>query len=350
MEVLDHLAVALGLATLAGLNLYLVVFVTGLAIRFQWVELFAQHEILMPLAHPAVIAVSGGLFLIEALADKVPWLDSLWDSVHTFIRPTGGALLAISALGETKPEFSVIVALVAGGTTLVSHSFKSGSRLLVNSSPEPASNTIVSLTEDVAVIGGFALMAAHPRIAACVFVVFLIIAIYLLPKFYRRITGFYWLVSKTIGGWIDSSGQNREPGLKPEEDMALMNHFQSTSPPRILWTAGAVTGRIKGLEGVNIRPFCRGKLVGVDSNGERRLYFVGRRLSGIFCLDLNCKDCTLSHEARTFCDYISIYDRQRAFIAEFRIPSGNDSLAAKVFQEMRSLKHDGETTPPPLPA
>ncbi len=286
MEVLDHLAVALGLATLAGLNLYLITFVTGLAIRFQWVELFSQHEILTPLAHPAVLAVSGSLFLLEALADKIPWVDSFWDTVHTFIRPTGGALLAVSALGETKPEYSIIVALVAGGTTFVSHSFKAGSRLVVNSSPEPVSNSLASVTEDAAVLGGFALMAMNPRIAACVFVIFLILAIYSLPKLFRRLTGFYWLVSKTIGGWLDSTQQNIQPDLTPDEDMALQHHFQG-APPQILWTADAVTGRIRGLEGVTIRPFTRGKLVGVTQNdGEHHLYFVGRRLTGNFCLDL----------------------------------------------------------------
>jgi len=343
MEVLDHLAVALGLATLAGVNLYLVTFVAGLAIRFQWVELFAQHEILMPLAHPAVLAVSGTLFVVEAMADKVPWLDSLWDSVHTVIRPMGGALLAISALGQTKPEFSVIIALLAGGTTLVSHSFKSGSRLLVNSSPEPASNTVVSVTEDVAVLGGFALMAVNPRIAACVFIVFLIIAILLLPRLYRRITGFYWLLSRTIGGWMDPNKPIVDPGLSNEEDMALVNHC--TGPkPRVLWTVAAVTGRIRGeaVAKLNVRPFCRGKLVGVEMGGERKLYFVGRRLSGLFCIDLNCQGSSLSHEARTFCEFISIYDRENGFLAEFRIPGGK---GAHAFQQLRDLKHSSPALP-----
>src|SRR3569623_714836 len=100
MDILQELGVALGLASLAGINLYLTVLLAGLAIRFNLLHLATQYHSLEVLGHPAVIAVAGILYLMEFCADKVPWVDTLWDSVHTVIRPVGGTLLALQALGE----------------------------------------------------------------------------------------------------------------------------------------------------------------------------------------------------------------------------------------------------------
>ena len=114
MDVLDQFAVALGFATLAGLNLYLTVLVTGMAIQFQWIALLPKYESLAVLGEPAVLIAAGALFLLEFFADKVPWVDSLWDVFHTLVRPVGGALLALQAIGGTTPAFDVVIALVAG--------------------------------------------------------------------------------------------------------------------------------------------------------------------------------------------------------------------------------------------
>ena len=100
------LGVALGLAALAGINLYLTVFVTGLAINQHWITLSSQYQSLEVLAHPVVITVAGIFYLLEFFADKIPWVDSAWDAVHTVIRPIGGALLAIRVLGHTSPTVS----------------------------------------------------------------------------------------------------------------------------------------------------------------------------------------------------------------------------------------------------
>src|SRR4051812_18434407 len=124
MVTLQTLGAALGLATLAGLNLYLTVFATGLAIQMQWIDVSQTYPQLAILAHPAILAISGTLFLLQFFADKVPWVDSLWDAVYTFIRPVGGAFLAIKVLGTPDPVFDVIVALLAGGATFAAHSMK----------------------------------------------------------------------------------------------------------------------------------------------------------------------------------------------------------------------------------
>jgi len=171
VEKLDLLAVALGLATLAGVNLYLTVFATGLAIHFHWITLAPQYQSLEVLGNPWIISIAGVLYLLEFFADKIPWVDSIWDAVHTVIRPIGGALLAIQVLGHPSPAFTVIVALLAGGTSLLTHTAKAATRLASNTSPEPISNIGLSLGEDAAVLGGLTLIHFAPLLALIVFLI-----------------------------------------------------------------------------------------------------------------------------------------------------------------------------------
>jgi hypothetical protein len=190
VSVIDQLGVALGLATLAGVNLYLTVLVAGLAIRFDWVGLSGSYEQLSVLGNGWVLGVAGVMFVIQFFADKVPWLDSLWDAVHTVIRPAGGVLIALAALGKMDPAILTIGALLAGGASLATHGTKAGIRALLNLSPEPVSNSVASVTEDGLVLGGLGLIGLFPAVA---FVVFLIIAVlcaafafWLWRKIFRR--------------------------------------------------------------------------------------------------------------------------------------------------------------------
>ena len=112
------LGVALGLASLAGINLYLTVFVTGLAVRMDWVALPQALAGLDVLGDPIIIGVAGFLYLIEFFADKIPWIDTAWDAAHTFIRPVGAAALAVAALGNARPGFVIVAALLAGGDSV----------------------------------------------------------------------------------------------------------------------------------------------------------------------------------------------------------------------------------------
>ena len=173
VDQLKLLGVALGLACLAGVNLYLTVFVTGLAINQHWIVLGPAYQSLAILGSPLILWISGTLYVLEFFADKIPWVDSAWDTVHTIIRPIGGALLAIRVLGQTTPAFDVVVALAAGGASLVTHSAKASTRLVTNASPEPFSNIGLSLLEDVAVLGGLALIHYNPLWALVVFVLLL---------------------------------------------------------------------------------------------------------------------------------------------------------------------------------
>ncbi|MDB6138409.1 MAG: hypothetical protein JWO94_1481 [Verrucomicrobiaceae bacterium] len=185
MHILEHLGLALGLASIAGVNLYLTVLLTGLAVHFNLLHLAEQNQEFATLGHPWVLAVAGVLYALEFCADKVPWLDSAWDAVHTFIRPIGGALLGIQAMGSMPPHLQVIAGLLAGGAALTTHSAKAGTRLVINHSPEPASNIAMSLAEDIAVGGSTLLIFSHPVVALGLFSVTLVTLWFLVPKLFR---------------------------------------------------------------------------------------------------------------------------------------------------------------------
>jgi len=182
VSIFDQLGVALGLASLAGVNLYLTVLVTGLAIRFGWIDLAAAHDSLAVLGNGWVLGIAGTLFVIEFFADKVPWVDSSWDALHTLIRPVGGTLLALGALGDMNPALLTIGALVGGGAALTTHAAKAGTRVLVNMSPEPFSNSVASVAEDGLVLGGLGLIAGAPVVAFFVFVAVMIVAVIIVRK------------------------------------------------------------------------------------------------------------------------------------------------------------------------
>jgi hypothetical protein len=181
------LGAALGLAVASGLSLYGTVFVAGLAIRLGWVHLAPAWASLEALADPIVLGVSGVLFAIELLADKIPLVDSLWDAVHTVIRPIGGALVATRALGELSPSAQVLAFLLLGGATLATHAAKASTRLVVNASPEPVSNILVSLTENGLVVGAVWMALAHPVLALGVGLIAVVAAVTLTVWLARRV-------------------------------------------------------------------------------------------------------------------------------------------------------------------
>lgn len=156
MDVLITLGRTLGFSFAAGLNLYATVAVLGLASRYGWVDLPPQFRIF---DNDFVIIAALAMYVIEFFADKIPWVDTLWDGIHTAIRPLGGALIAVATLGEASPTVEGLVALLGGAVAASSHVTKAGTRAIANASPEPFSNWILSFVEDVFVIGlGFVTM------------------------------------------------------------------------------------------------------------------------------------------------------------------------------------------------
>ncbi|MBY0375461.1 MAG: DUF4126 domain-containing protein [Bryobacteraceae bacterium] len=189
MSALEILGTATSLSLLAGWRLYATVLAVGLAVRFDWWRLPEKLNNLNVLAKDWVLVVAGLGFLCEFFADKIPWLDSIWDSVHTFVRPVGGALVAWSLISPQDHEMQVIYFLLGGGMALLSHATKATTRAVVNQSPEPFSNIAVSLVEDAAVAGGIWLTMTHPLIVlgiSLVLTVFFIWLIHRLWRFFRR--------------------------------------------------------------------------------------------------------------------------------------------------------------------
>ena len=122
----------------------------GLAARFGWVALPEQFQVFN---NPWVIGLASVLYVVEFFADKIPWVDTMWDAVHTFVRPVGGALIAVAALGDASPTVEGLVALLGGAVAAGSHATKAGTRVAANASPEPFSNWALSIIEDIFVVG-----------------------------------------------------------------------------------------------------------------------------------------------------------------------------------------------------
>ena len=184
MGIIQLLGSTLGLGLVSGINLYATVLVVGLGIRLELITLRPELHQLEVLANPVVIVVAGLIFVVEFLADKIKWIDSIWDAVHTFIRPLGAALIGAAALGEVSPE-SVVIALLCGGVALSGHSTKAGLRLLVNHSPEPFSNIALSLIEDVLVVLGTYVAVQHPYVMLIIVALFVTAFLWFAPKAFR---------------------------------------------------------------------------------------------------------------------------------------------------------------------
>lgn len=186
--VLQSVALASLLAWASGIRLYLVVFAVGLAGYLDYVDLPPGLEVLQ---NPWVIGAAGFMVLMEFFADKVPWIDSTWDAVHTFIRIPAGALLAAGATGDTVNAITVAAGLLGGTITAGTHFTKASSRALINTSPEPVSNWAASFTEDAVVLGAIWFAFAHPVIFLGMFAVFVLVMIWLIPKLWRGIGMFF---------------------------------------------------------------------------------------------------------------------------------------------------------------
>ena len=182
MGTIEALSLAMGTAWTSGINLYATVAALGIARQLELIQLPHNLEVL---AHPAVIAIACIMYFIEFLADKVPYLYSGWDAVHTFIRVPAGAVLAARALGDMNPVLE-LAAMLAGGTiALAAHGTKATARLAINASPEPFTNWTASVIEDVAVLSGIWVIFNHPLLMVIFVVVFVALGVWLVPKIFR---------------------------------------------------------------------------------------------------------------------------------------------------------------------
>lgn len=179
MSAVELVALAASVSLLAGWRLYLVVFATGLSMKFGWIALPDQLRALDVLANNWIVGIAGVGALGEFFADKIAWVDSAWDAVHSVIRPIGGALLSLAIVDSADPSWQVASFLLGGGAAFIAHAGKAGARTLVNASPEPFSNIVVSTAEDVATGGLFALAIANPIAAALIAIILVLLSLWL---------------------------------------------------------------------------------------------------------------------------------------------------------------------------
>jgi len=216
-QIAEIIALSMGVAWASGINLYAAILMLGLMGSSGNMVLPANLQILM---NPLVIFAAGAMYLVEFVADKVPGVDTSWDTLHTFIRIPAGAALAAGAVGEVDPTVSLAVAIVGGGIAAGAHATKAGSRVLINSSPEPFSNWVASVSEDILVIGGLWTALHYPLVFVAFLIIFILLMLWILPKIWR---GIRWILRSLIN--LFSRGNN----VPPPPDFKLEEKFPSLS-------------------------------------------------------------------------------------------------------------------------
>ena len=195
MDFIHTLAIGMGASWVSGINLYASVATLGLLGRFSNLELPGELQVLTSWW---VIGIAAALYCVEFVADKIPIVDSTWDVVHTFIRVPAGAVLAATAFGDFDKSVQVIAFLLGGGLALSSHGTKAATRAIVNTSPEPVSNFVVSTLEDVLAVGSILLAVFLPVVLFFVVAAGLLVSAWLLPKVLR----FFRKVARSIRGFL----------------------------------------------------------------------------------------------------------------------------------------------------
>jgi len=190
MSAVELIALASTVSLLAGWRLYLVTFAVGLAMKFGWIALPDQLRALDVLANNWIVRIAGLGALAEFFADKIAWVDSIWDAVHSVVRPIGGALLSMAIIDGGDPAWQVGSFLLGGGAAFLAHAGKAGARTLVNASPEPFSNVVVSTGEDIATGGLLALAIANPIAAGLIALILVLLSLWLVIAARRALRRF----------------------------------------------------------------------------------------------------------------------------------------------------------------
>ncbi|MDZ7639116.1 MAG: DUF4126 domain-containing protein [Bryobacterales bacterium] len=217
MDTLQLIASATGIGFLAGIRLYLTVLALGVAVRFDWLRLNDSFSELTVLGNNWVIGFAALATLIEFFSDKIPWLDSAWDSIHTFIRPIGAAALSVAAFDGVDPGVRFLLVLLTGGAALTSHSAKAATRLAVNHSPEPFSNVALSLAGDAAVPVGLWLAVEHPLLIGGVVGVFMLVVLILAPTVFRVLRIEWMALRALLSTWFSAAEDVEGPNAADAE-------------------------------------------------------------------------------------------------------------------------------------
>lgn len=334
MEIVELLGVALGLASLAGINLYLTVLLAGLAVRFDWLQVAAQHPSLEALGHPIVLVVAGLLFCLEFMADKIPWVDSLWDSVHTAIRPVGGVLLGLQVVGDMPTYIQVLTALMAGGAALTTHAAKAGTRLVINHSPEPASNIGMSLAEDAVVAGGVALSLMHPVVALGSFAALLVILWLIFPKLWRAMKTTAWLVLKKLRmpGTDRAGDRSVELERRMNDELRDLLLLQvGVNELDVKATVPCISGKSRGIRGLSPNLEC----LLVLTDGAEAVYCAASKGLSDRVFRLPLAEASLRMESTFLSENLVLESPSQR--AVFRFPRGKEQTIDAVIARLRSV-------------
>jgi hypothetical protein len=207
-QIVSITALTMGVGWASGINLYATVLMLGMLNNMGHVTLPEELQIV---GDPLVLMAAGSMYFIEFFADKIPGVDTGWDTLHTFIRIPAGAALAAGAVGDMTPAVGLAAALVGGSLAAGSHAAKAGSRVLINTSPEPVTNWTASISEDLLVLGGLWAALNHPIWFLVGLVVFIVLLIWLLPKIWRGIKKVFRFIAGLFGG--GKSEENRDHSL-----------------------------------------------------------------------------------------------------------------------------------------
>ena len=215
MEAIQYIALSMGMAWASGINLYAAVFMLGYLGNTGNIALPPD---LMVVTDPMVMTAAGLMYCIEFFADKTPGVDTTWDTMHTFIRIPLGAVLAMGAVGDTTPAVELAAFIVGGSLTAATHATKTGSRAIINTSPEPVSNWTASVGEDIMVITGIWAALTHPWLFVLFLALFICLMIWLLPRIWRALKGIALRVRNFLRGNQDNNTPALESSIEPQQE------------------------------------------------------------------------------------------------------------------------------------
>jgi hypothetical protein len=324
---LQLLGASLGLGVLSGLSLYLTVAVVGFSLHMHWLVLSPGMEPIQVLDNPWIWGTALALYVIEFFADKVPWVDSAWDSVHTVIRPVGAMFVATKALGGVQPPVEILGVLLAGGAAFATHATKASTRLVANHSPEPFSNIALSVVEDAAVVVGVPLVMKYPVWSGAIALLGLVVFAWFAPILFRALrTSFHFMVGKLNFG---RRPVNDLPNYLPHQaDLAVARAI--VPGEKIEWAVPCVTGKFPGI-GRNVHGYL------VSTSAQSHLYFVGRRTFKSVLAPIPLNGTRVDYAARFMANHLVLYSATHGVLGMLRFTKSREPLADLCAERVRVM-------------
>jgi hypothetical protein len=333
---IELLGAALGLGALSGISLYLTVSVVGFSLHMGWLHLSPSLEPIQVLDNPWVWGVAMALYLVEFFADKVPWVDSAWDTVHTLIRPVGAMFVATKALGQVDGVVEVMGVLLAGTAAFATHATKAGTRLIANHSPEPFSNIALSLAEDVAVCAAIPFVMAHPVWTGVIAMAGIVAFGWGAPILFRAVKANFAFVLGKLWAWEGRKVEALANHIPAELDLALARAV--VPGEKVDWAVRCITGRFPGA-GRNVSGYL------VATSAQSHVYFVGRRGWKTVLVPVPLAGTRIDVSRQFVFTSITLYSTQHGVLGSVRLTRRNDPEADLAAEKLRQLT----ATPVPAP-